>query len=389
MKSNMIFKRIINFPGDKSCFLFGPRGTGKSFWLRRQFKKSIYIDLLESETYFRLMSSPEKLESHIPEGFSDVIVIDEVQKIPKLLDEVHRLIEKYGYRFILTGSSARKLKQPDINLLAGRALTIHMHPLCYEELSSDFDMTHSLKFGHLPCAYTDKDPGSYLSSYIVTYLKEEVFQEGLTRNLGGFSRFLETASFSQGEVLNISEIARECSLNRKLVENYFSILEDLLISIRLPVFTKKAKRRMAQHPKFYFFDVGIFRTIRPRGPLDSPEEIEGPALETLLLQELRAVNDYHKLGYNFFYWRTSNQIEVDFILYGEKGIFAFEIKRKAKHSAKDLNGLKLFLKDYPMAKAFFLYGGSQRFYEEGIHIIPIQEAITQLSSVLSGKQKNR
>lgn len=382
MKSNKIFERIIALPSDKSCFLFGPRGTGKSLWLRRQYKKSIYIDLLESETYFRLISSPEKLESYIPEDFSDVIIIDEVQKIPKLLDEVHRLIEKNSYRFILTGSSARKLKKQDINLLAGRALTAYMHPLCCKELSSDFDLAHSLKYGHLPCAYTEKDPASYLSSYVVTYLKEEVFQEGLTRNIGAFSRFLETASFSQGEVLNLSEIARECSLNRKLIESYFSILDDLLISMRLPVFTKKAKRRMIRHPKFYFFDVGIFRTIRPKGPLDSPEEIEGPALETLFLQELRTINDYYKLGYDIYYWRTSNQVEVDFVLYGEKGIFAFEIKRKAKYSAKDLNGLKLFLQDYPMAKAFLLYGGSKRFYEEGIQIIPIQEAITQMHQLL-------
>lgn len=385
MISNHIFNRIIDFPLDKSCFLFGPRGTGKSFWLKRQFKNSIYIDLLESETYFRLISSPEKLESYIPEGFSDVIIIDEVQKVPRLLDEVHRLIEKYGYRFILTGSSARKLKTQDINLLAGRALTAYMHPLCYEELSSDFDLAYSLKYGHLPCAYKEKDPGSYLSSYVVTYLKEEVFQEGLTRNLGGFSRFLETASFSQGEVLNLSEIARECSLNRKLVESYFTILEDLLLAIRLPVFKKKARRRMIQHPKFYFFDVGIFRTIRPKGPLDSPEEIEGPALETLFLQEVRAVNDYFELGYDIFYWRTSNQAEVDFVVYGEQGMHAFEIKRKARYSGKDINGLKLFIKDYPMSKAYLLYGGTKRFYEEGIQVLPFEEAISKLPLILKGQ----
>ncbi len=260
-----------------------------------------------------------------------------------------------------------------------------MHPLCFEELSGDFDFDHSLKFGQMPCAYTDKDPGTYLSSYVVTYLKEEVFQEGLTRNLGGFSRFLETASFSQGEVLNLSDIARECSLNRKLVENYFTILEDLLIAVRLPVFTKKAKRRMIQHPKFYFFDTGIFRTIRPKGPLDSPEEIEGASLETLFLQELRAVNDNHKLGYDIFYWRTSNQVEVDFVVYGEKGLLAFEIKRKGRYSGKDLNGLKMFLKDYPMARTFFLYGGTKRFYEKGIEILPVRDAIVRLHTILNGE----
>lgn len=381
--SNKIFKRIIDFPTEKSCFLFGPRGTGKSFLLRRRFENDIYIDLLESETYFRLIGSPEKLESYIPKGYSDAIIIDEIQKIPKLLDEVHRLIEKYGYRFILTGSSARKLKKQDINLLAGRALTLNMHPLCYEELLSDFDIRHSLKFGHLPCAYTEKDPASYLSSYVVTYLKEEVLQEGLTRNLSAFSRFLETASFSQGEVLNLSEIARECSLNRKLVENYFTILEDLLLAVRLPVFTKKAKRRMIQHPKFYLFDVGVFRSIRPRGPLDSPEEIEGAALETLFLQEVRAVNDYYKLGYDIFYWRTSNQVEVDFVLYGQRGIHAFEIKRKSVYTSKDIKNLKLFLRDYPMSKAYLLYGGDKRYFEDEIQIIPVHQALCQVNEILT------
>jgi predicted AAA+ superfamily ATPase len=385
MSLDKLVMRKIDFPSDKSCFLFGPRGTGKSFWLNHRFKNSIYIDLLDSETFFRLSSSPEKLESYIPEGFSDTIIVDEVQKIPKLLDEVHRLIEKYRYRFILTGSSARKLKTQDINLLAGRALTLNMHPFCCEELSSDFDLAHSLKYGHLPCAYTEKDPAAYLSSYVVTYLKEEIFQEGLTRNLGNFSRFLETASFSQGEVLNLTEIARECSLNRKLVESYFAILEDLLLAVRLPVFTRKAKRSMIQHPKFYLFDVGVFRAIRPKGPLDSPEEIEGAALETLFMQEVRAINDYYRLGYDIFYWRTSNQIEVDFIIYGEQGIHAFEIKRKSRYTSNDLRGLRLFLKDYPMSKAYLLYGGAKRYYEEGIQIIPIDEAIHEIHQMLTSR----
>lgn len=376
------FKRLINFPTDKSFFLFGPRGTGKSYWLKKNFKENVYIDLLDSEIFFRLTSAPEKLNSFIPEGYSEAIILDEVQKVPQLLDEVHRLIENKGYKFILTGSSARKLKKQDINLLAGRALTLYMHPLSFEELSGEFDLKHSLEYGHMPSVYIDSDPEEYLKSYVVTYLKEEVFQEGLTRNLGSFSRFLETASFSQGSVLNISEIARECALNRKLVESYFTILEDLLLSVRLPVFTKKAKRRMVRHPKFYFFDVGIYRAIRPEGPLDSPEEIQGASLETLFLQELRAVNDNYKLGYDIYYWRTANQIEVDFILYGKKGLFAFEIKRKGKYSGKDLRGLKKFLEDFHVARGFLIYGGTKRYYEKNIEIIPVNEAIATLHDIL-------
>jgi predicted AAA+ superfamily ATPase len=382
MNKEKIFNRLIKFPTDKSFFLFGPRGTGKSYWLKKHYKDNVYIDLLDSETFFRLSSTPEKLDSFIPEGYSKGVIIDEVQKVPQLLNEVHRLIENKGYKFILTGSSARKLKKQDINLLAGRALTFYMHPLCYEELSEGFDLRYSLAYGHMPSVYIDSDPEGYLKSYVVTYLKEEVFQEGLTRNLGNFSRFLETASFSQGSVLNISEVARECSLNRKLVESYFTILEDLLLSIRLPVFTKRARRRMTQHPKFYFFDAGVYRAIRPEGPLDSPEEIQGISLETLFLQELRAVNDNYKLGYDIYYWRTSNQIEVDFVLYGKKGLFAFEIKRKRKYSGKDLRGLKKFLKDFPIARGFLIYGGTKRFYENNIEIIPVDEAISKLHDIL-------
>jgi len=384
MNNFKIYNRLFKFPvSQKSCFLFGPRGVGKSFWLRRKFKNCIYIDLLESETYFKLLSSPERLITYIPKDCSDYIIIDEIQKIPKLLDEVHRLIENYNYHFILTGSSSRKLKKQETNLLAGRALTLFMYPLCIEELADDFNLDHSIKYGHLPCAYTESNPEAYLKSYVGTYLKEEVLQEGLTRNLGTFSKFLETASFSQGQTINMSDIARECHLNRKLVESYFSILEDLLLAARLPVFTKKAKRRMIAHPKFYFFDVGVFRVLRPKGPLDSPMEIEGPALETLLLQELRAMNEYYNAGYEIYYWRTSNQEEVDFVLYGEKGIHAIEIKRKFKYMNKDLKSLELFLKDYPMSNAYLVYGGNQKFYEKNITIIPIKEFFMNLSKIFT------
>ena len=383
----MIFNRLIHLPKDKSCFLFGPRGTGKSFWLKQQYADSIYIDLLDSTHYFRLLAAPEQLTSYIPEKYHGYVIIDEIQRIPALLNEVHRLIESTSINFILTGSSARKLRKYGVNLLAGRALTFFMHPLCLNELGEQFNLQDSLTFGHLPSVYNEKSKENahiYLASYVSTYLKEEVLQEGLTRNLEAYARFLQIASFSQGETLNISEVARECGLNRKLVESYFIILEDLLLSIRLPVFSKKAKRRMQQHPKFYYFDVGVFRSIRPKGPLDSPQEIDGAALETLFLQELKALNDYYQLGYEIYYWRTADQVEVDFVLYGEKGIFAFEIKRKSKYSRKDLKGLKAFIKDYPMAKAWLIYGGNDVFYDdEGITILPIEKALKELLNLIN------
>ena len=252
-----MYSRLIQPPKDKSFFLFGPRGTGKTTWVKSHFKTALYLDLLEAEIFNDLLANPQRLERFIPKDFKDWIVIDEVQRVPELLNEIHRLIEQKKYHFILTGSSARKLRTRASNLLAGRALHYAMYPLTASELGKDFRLDHSLKFGQLPSVYAEKDPKKYLESYVKMYLEQEIRQEGLTRNLGAFSRFLEAASFSQGSILNISSVARECAVERKVVESYFMILEDLLIGYRLPVFAKKAKRRVASHPKFYFFDVGV------------------------------------------------------------------------------------------------------------------------------------
>lgn len=380
-----MYSRLHRPPNAKSFFLFGPRGTGKTTWVRSIFPNAIYIDLLEAELFNDLLANPQRLENFIPKDFQDWVIIDELQRIPELLSEVHRLIEKHKYKFILTGSSARKLRQKGHNLLAGRALTYSMFPLTAQELGEDFDFNHSLRFGQLPCVYTEENPKQYLESYVRTYLEEEVRQEGLSRNLGAFTRFLESASFSQGSTLNISSVARECAIERKVVENYFNILEDLLIAYRIPVFTRKAKRRIVAHPKFYFFDVGVYRTLRPVGPLDMPELIEGVAFETLFFQEIMAMNSSLGLGYTIYYWRTSNNMEVDFILYGEKGILAFEIKRTGKVIGPMLSGLKTFLRDYPMAKAYFIYGGERRMREGDIEIVPINEALKKLAFILSNQ----
>jgi predicted AAA+ superfamily ATPase len=325
-----MYSRLLTPPKQKSFFLFGPRGTGKTTWVKSTFTDSIYLDLLEAELFNELLANPQRLENHIPRNSHAWIVIDEIQKIPELLDEVHRLIEKYKYKFVLTGSSARKLKRKGPNLLAGRALTCSFYPLTAAELGDHFDLNLSLQYGTLPSVYLEDDPKKYLESYVRTYLEEEIRQEGLTRNLGMFARFLEAASFSQGSVLNVSSVARESAVDRKVVENYFSILEDLSIAYQVPVFTKRAKRRLIAHSKFYFFDAGVYRAIRPKGPLDTPEEIDGAALETLFLQELMALNSLLDLGYSIHYWRTTDNREVDFVLYGEKGILAFEIKRTAR-----------------------------------------------------------
>ncbi len=379
-----MYHRILKIdPNSKqSFFLFGPRGTGKTTWLKENFKNSVYLDLLESKLQRTLLATPEKLENYIPLDYKNWIILDEVQKAPKLLNEVHRLIESKKYKFILTGSSARSLRRKGINLLAGRALTYYFHPLTQKELGTDFYFLHSLKYGQLPMVHTSHDPKKFLESYIQTYLTEEILQEGLTRNIGNFSRFLEIASFSQGQVLSISHISQEAQLERRTVENYFKILEDLLIGYRLPVFSKRAKRKLISHNKFYYFDTGVFRALRPLGPLDSESEIDGPALETLFLQEIQALNDYYELGYKIFYWRSVTGLEVDFILYGPKGLLAFEIKRKPNIQKNDLRGLLAFNADYPEAKSFIFCSTDKEEYRGNIKILPIENAFKELENIL-------
>lgn len=377
-----MYSRLIKPPARKSFFLFGPRGTGKTTWIKQTFPNALYFDLLDPEIYNDFLARPEHLETYTEKEKFDWIVLDEIQRVPELLNEVHRLIENKHYKFILTGSSARKLRRGGQNLLAGRALTYYMYPLTAKELGKDFNLDEALEFGTMPSIFSEEDKKKYLASYVKTYLYEEILQEGMTRNLSAFARFLETASFSQGSVLNVSEVAREAMVERKVTENYFTILEDLLVAVRIPVFTKKAKRKMVTHTKFYFFDTGIYRTIRPMGPLDNPENVSGIALETLFLQNLQAVNDYYDLGYKIYFYRTALGVEVDFVLYGEKGIMAFEVKRSNKISRADTRGLRAFLVDYPTAKGYLIYGGKRRMAEKNVEIIPIEDALKNLPFLL-------
>ena len=382
-----MYSRLLKRPLEENqCFfLFGARGVGKSYWISSNLKNALVLDLLESEVSFDLEANPQRLEKLISEHHKGWVVIDEIQKVPALLDEVHRLIEKKRIKFILTGSSARKLKRKGANLLAGRALTYKMYPLTVEELGKDFSLKKSLLYGHLPKIYDEPklNPEKYLKSYISTYLKEEVKQEGFSRNLGAFSRFLEAASFSQGSILNTSAVAREAGIKQKTVEGYFDLIEDMLLSYKIPVFTKRAKRRLVSHPKFYFFDVGIYQSLRPKGMLDRKEEIEGIALESLVLQELIALNEYYELDYQIYYWRTSHGVEVDFILYGPKGLIAIEVKRGGKIHPSDLNGLKSFANDYPGATLMLFYSGNKEEFHEKIKVIPITEALKNLKKLIS------
>ena len=379
-----MFERLIKKPLEsrKSFFLFGPRGTGKTTWLKHRLPEALFVNLLQSEYYNRLSANPGHLRQLIPPDHTGWTVIDEVQRIPALLNEVHDLIEARGLVFVLTGSSARTLRRSGVNLLAGRALTYRMHPLTVVEQRDAFNLRDSVQLGHLPARFSESDPGKYLADYVQTYLREEVMQEGLTRNIGHFSHFLEVASFSQGTTINTSAVAREAHIERSVADNYFSILEDLLIAVRLPVFSRKAKRKLVSQKKFYFFDAGVFRAIRPVGPLDSDAEIDGPALETLVLQELRAANDYHDHGYQISFWRTRNGLEVDFVLYGPRGLLAIEIKRSTQIQPKDTRALREFKKDYPPAKCFVFYGGPSPVYMDDVTVLPVEHALRNLGQIL-------
>lgn len=363
-----------------SFFIFGPRGTGKSTWLKSRYPDSVMIDLLEPDVYRGYSARPERLRA-IVEGnpHREIIIIDEIQKIPQLLDPVHALMEEKPHlQFILTGSSSRKLKRSGVDLLSGRAALRWMHPFVASELGAKFDLSAALKNGLVPVIHSSRNPAEALKAYIELYIKEEVLVEGLVRNTGNFTRFLESISFSHGSVLNISTVARECEVERKTVQGYIDILIDLLLAFFVPVFTRRAKRAVVQHPKLYIFDPGVFYYLRPRGPLDRPEEMEGAALEGLLAQHLRAWIDYNSSSCKLYYWRTKAGSEVDFIVYGEEGFWAFEVKNSKKIHSVDLRGLKTFAQDYPECIPVFLYRGQETLKIDNITCLPCEEFLKGL-----------
>jgi uncharacterized protein len=364
----------------QSFFLLGPRGTGKSTFARRLYPDTLYVDLLMPDTFRNYAARPERLrELADAHRIQKTVIVDEVQKLPQLLEVVHGLIEeKRGLQFVLTGSSARKLRKAGVNLLGGRALMRRMHPFMAAELKEAFDLEKALQFGMMPLVMNSVNPVDTLQAYVDLYLREEVQMEGLTRNIGHFARFLEAVSFSHGSILNVSNVARECGIERKVVEGYLGILEDLLLAYKIPVFTRRAKRAVAAHSKFYFFDVGVFSVLRPSGPLDRPEEKNGAALEGLIAQNLRAWLDYRHPESGLYYWRTSAGSEVDFIIYGKDMFRAVEVKNAATVHPQDLRSLTSFGEDYPEAERVLVYRGKERLKRNGIIIQPAEEFLLSL-----------
>jgi len=340
---------------------------------------AVLIDLLAPEVFRVYSAKPERLREVTNGAEGKTIIIDEVQKIPELLDVVHELLEAgAGFQFILTGSSARKLKRTGIDLLAGRAIIKTMHPFMAAELKGSFTLNSSLQSGLVPLVISSQDPAETLASYVALYLREEVQMEGIVRNIGAFSRFLEAVSFSHGSILNVSEVARECQVKRKTVDNYLAVLDDLLLSFRVPVFSRRAKRNLISHPKFYYFDSGVFRSLRPAGPLDSPQEIDGAALEGLVAQHLRAWIAYSDNSCTLHYWRTKSGVEVDFVLYGRDTFTALEVKNSARINNKMLKGLTSFKKDYPEAQTVLLYRGEERLLINDILCLSCEQFLQDL-----------
>jgi predicted AAA+ superfamily ATPase len=313
-----IIPRFFALP-EGSCFLFGPRGTGKTTWLRDILADALHVNLLRPDVYRELAARPERLRELVagrPEARD--VVVDEVQRVPEILHVVHdMLVEERPPRFVLTGSSARKLRRGGVDLLGGRAVLRTLHPFMAAELPT-FDVERHLRIGLVPLVVSSPDPEDALAGYATLYLEQEVMAEGLVRDVGSFARFLEVVSFSHAAILNVSNVAREAQVSRTTVDGYVTILEDLLLAFRLPVFRRRAARATASHPKLYLFDAGIFRSLRPRGPLDRPEEIDGAALEGLVAQHLRAWCAYSGGSHSLHFWRTRGGVEVDFVVYGER-----------------------------------------------------------------------
>ncbi len=349
--------------------------------IRERFPDVFVIDLLNPFVRRLYSAHPEKLLDVVrAEPAGRIFLIDEIQKVPDLLSVVHILIEeKKQWIFILTGSSARKLKNEGVDLLGGRALKKNLHPFMAAEIKEFFNIQDALSYGLLPLRFASTDPVATLSAYISLYLDEEVKAEGVVRNIEPFSRFIETLSFSHGQELSISNISRICMVKRTTVQNWMTIVEDLLIAYHIDVFKKRSSRDLTSHPKFYLFDTGVYKAIRPTSILDRPSEIDGAALEGLVAQHLRAWIDYTSDKHTLYFWRTKTGLEVDFIVYGPSAFLAIEVKNTQHIHPIDLHSLEAFLDDYPEAIGFLLYRGKEKMLlKDRILCMPCEEFLLQL-----------
>jgi predicted AAA+ superfamily ATPase len=388
--SNNGIRRILPVP-KRSFFLFGARGTGKSTWLKQKFSNTMYFDLLKSSLYLELSQNPSKLEAMsgaLPAG--SWIVIDEIQKIPELLNEVHRLIENRKWNFALSGSSARKLKRKGVDLLAGRAVTRNFFPFSFAEIEDIFDLNVSLEWGMMPTVQMSRDESAdLLSAYVDTYIKEEIREEGIIRKLSPFLRFLGVAGILNGQVINSLNISREAAVPRSNVDSYFSILQDTLLGTFLPAYRPNLKVREQSHPKFYWFDSGVARAAA--GFLFQPVDRLwlGTSLETFIYNELRIYNQLSGRNFPIYYYRTAAGSEIDFVIETRKRqldakphVVCIEVKMAEKwkseweKSIRSLDGENNIVAD----KMIGVYTGSQRYIFGKFQVMPVTDFLKDLYS---------
>lgn len=378
---------------DRTAFLFGPRGVGKTYLCHDFLKENrcfVEMNLLKGEVFTRYLTNPEifrkEIEEKITPGKILTVFIDEVQKLPRLLDEIHYLLESHKgkVRFVLTGSSARKLKRKGANLLAGRAWTLKLHALsCFEV---NIDLNKVLNTGALPAVYLEDDePKRTLKAYVETYLKEEIMQEALTRNIEGFVKFLDLAGQMNGQPVNFTKIAKDCRVSTKTIQEFFSILIDTLLVFRINPWSFSVRKQLRQSPKFYFFDCGVLNAIN--GELDTaprPSSYRyGKLFETLVIQELIKLNDYTETGYNFSYWRTNTGLEVDIILSqgSNQPPLAIEIKSSTAPALNDLHALTSFQSENKNAALYCLCASPHAYSLNDIKVMPWQEGLRKIFSL--------
>jgi predicted AAA+ superfamily ATPase len=366
----MSFKRefnVLEALKAKSHFLLGPRGTGKSFLARQQLEgHAAIINLLRSEASRVLLANPSRLESmiaaNIPKG-SKFVVIDEVQKIPALLDEVHRLIEEGGYKFLLTGSSARKLRTGGVNLLAGRAWPMGLFPLTTSELGAAFQLDQYLRYGGLPSVISSDAPQLELDAYVGLYLDEEIKMEGLVRRLAPFSEFLRLAGLSNGKVINFSKMANEVGVSSPTIREYFHILEDTLVGNLIPLWRKSPTRKPGSSARFYFFDTGVANTLAGINALDPASDLFGRCFEQFVYMEIKAWMTYRRKKFSLSYWQKSNECEVDLLLGNE---IAIEVKSTTRLNSSDFRGLKEVTDEVPVKRRILVSRDPMAMENEGI-----------------------
>ena len=375
LNRSIYIERALDLPSllqKKSHFLFGPRQTGKTSLIRHSLKGVKSYDLLDISVYLTLSQNPGRISQEI-EPRDKIVVIDEIQRLPVLLNEVHRLIEERGIRFLLTGSSARKLRRSGINLLGGRARTKYMHPLTYQELGNQFDLFRAIERGLLPSIYLSDDPRADLQAYTGSYLQQEIVAEGTTRNIPAFSRFLKVAALCNGTIVNFTNVSNDAQVPRTTVYEYFEILKDTLLLYELPAWRKSRKRKPLASSKYYFFDVGVVAAIQGRDFRPGTSEFGG-ALETYLMHELVSYSDYIS-GEPLSYWRSTSGFEVDFILGDHTAV---EVKAKENLSTHDLKPLRALAEEKKLKRYLCVSLEPRKRNLDNLTILPLKEFLEAL-----------